>query len=116
MGLRPIFSLRGSADANVRQTTKNPIAGLRFYQEPGSGGAINRNWLQSTTSQARDYTAHCGGSAMLNSEPKTPESRGTGAFETWESGRALYSPLCPVRLATIVPRALPHFQHPRLHD
>jgi len=65
MGLRPIVSLRGLIDATIRQTTKNPIAGLRFYQESGSGGEFDPNWLVFTTSQARDYTAIGTGSAII---------------------------------------------------
>jgi len=64
MGLRPIVSLRGLTNSNIRQTTKNPIAGLHFYQQSGSGGECKPNWPVFTTSQARDYTAIRTGSAM----------------------------------------------------
>ena len=37
MGLWPIFSVRGLANRKLSQTTKNPIAGLRSYQNSVAG-------------------------------------------------------------------------------
>jgi hypothetical protein len=43
MGLRPIFSMRGLSSRNIAQTTKNPIAGLRSYQNSVAGADPAKN-------------------------------------------------------------------------